>query len=470
MSKKKDPIESFVESVRRFMRLHEMAHGGESILLGVSGGVDSVVMLDVIARLAQPLQLQFALAHFDHGLRESSAADADFVRGLASQYRAKVFVASGNIRRIADEEGRSLEETARRERYAFLERIARRHRYDTVMTGHTAEDNAETLLMNLLRGSGVTGLAGIPPTRRLGGSVIVARPTLGQRRSDIEKYALARGLKWREDETNQSKDFTRNRVRHELLPLLREFNPSVVNTLNTTAELMRDLDRYLSGAVETAVRVVTRGEAVPGERILLDVKQLRHLQPAVRGEVLQRVMTETFDIPPISHAAVERGLGLIWKETGARVNLGGRFEGLRDRDTIVLLKHPPIVRDVDKSFDMGGSVDVADLMLTTKVCENKALKFASNGKVEYVNADKLPNRLTIRSWREGDRFHPLGMKGEKKLSDFLIDQKVPLDQKRQVMVVTDGENIVWVCGMRIDERFKIGKNTKRVLKLELQSL
>ncbi|MCE2503056.1 MAG: tRNA lysidine(34) synthetase TilS [Chlorobi bacterium] len=470
MSKAQDSVDSFVESVRRFMRLHEMAHSGESILLGVSGGIDSVVMLEVIACLALPLRYEFAVAHFDHGLRESSAADADFVRELASRYRVKAFVASANIRRIADEEGRSLEETGRRGRYAFLERIARRHRYDTVMTGHTADDNAETLLVNLLRGSGVTGLAGIPSTRRLGGNVIVARPMLGQRRSEIEKYAVDRGLKWREDETNQSEEFTRNRIRHELLPLLREFNPNVISTLNTTAELMRDVDRYLSNAVETAVRVVTREKAVPGERVVLDVKQLRHLQPAIRGEVLQRVMTVTFDIPPISYAAVKRGLGLIWKETGTRVNLGGRFEGLRDRDTIVLLKNPPILRDVDKSFDLGESVEVGNITLKTEVLENKSVKFASNGKVEYVSADKLPEKLIIRSWQEGDRFHPLGMKGEKKLSDFLIDRKVPLDQKRQVMVVTDGESIVWVCGMRIDERYKIDSKTRRILKLELQSL
>ncbi len=470
MGRKSETIDSFVESVRRFMRLHEMAHGGEAVLLAVSGGVDSVVMLEVIARLSAHLGFSFGVAHFDHGLRDSSATDADFVRELAARYRVKGFVATGDVRRIADEEGRSLEETARRERYAFLERIARRHRYDTVMTGHSADDNAETLLMNLLRGSGVTGLAGIPPTRRLAGNMIVARPLLGEKRSDIEEFAVRTGLKWREDETNQSGEFTRNRVRRELMPLLGTFNPNVVETLNTTAGLMRDFDRYLSGAVETAVRVALTGDPIPGERIALDVRQLRHLQPAVRGEVIQRVMCETFDIPPISHAAVERGLDLIWKETGARASLGGRFEALRDREEIVLLKNPPLVRDVDKTFRIGETVEVADVMLKTTFFDNGKPKFGANSKVEYIEADKLPEKLTIRSWREGDRFYPLGMKGEKKLSDFLIDQKVPLDRKRQVMVVTDGKSIIWVCGMRIDERFKVRAETKRILKMELQPL
>lgn len=470
MAHKSTTIDDFIESIRRFMRRTEMIIGGENILLAVSGGVDSIVLLDVMARLAPALRLRINVAHFDHGLRESSAKDADFVRDLAQGYGIKPFLGNGDIRRMADEEGRSIEETARRERYAFLERIAKRHRFDVVMTGHTATDNAETLLMNLLRGSGVTGLAGIPPTRRLTGTCLIGRPMLDCTREDVEGYAAARGLKWQEDESNASVEFTRNRVRHELMPLLKQFNPNVVSTLNTTAGLMRDFDRYLAGAVDTAARSAMVGESVPNERVVLDVRQLKHFQPAIRGEVIQRVMAETFSIPPLSHTAVERGLELLWKETGARASLGGRFEGLRDRDNLVLVKNPPIVRDVDKSFKPGQNVEVGDIMLVTSIVERESVRFTSNPKTEFIAADNLPERLTIRSWREGDRFHPLGMKGEKKLSDFLIDTKVPLDRKRQVLVVTDGTQILWVCGMRMNEHYRVGKETKRVLKMELRKL
>ena len=470
MAKKSDTIEVLLESVRRYMRRSEMICGGESVLLAVSGGVDSVLLLEVMARLAQPLRLKIGVAHFNHNLRETSGRDADFVASLAQSHGIKPFIASGDIRKMADDEGRSVEEVARRERYAFMERIARRHRFDMVATGHTANDNAETLLMNLLRGSGVTGLAGIPPIRRLSGNTYLIRPLLETLRKDVEKYAQMIGLKWMEDETNRSLDYTRNRVRHELIPLLEKFNPAVVPTLNTTAGLMRDFDRYLAGSVETAARVATIGEPVLDERVELDVSQMKHLQPALRGEVIQRVMTENFQALPLSRTAVERALGLLWKETGARASLGGRFEGLRDREKLVLLKHPPVIREVDKTFKAGENVEVFDLTLVTQFVEGKDVRLTANNRIEYIDADSLPEHLVLRSWKEGDRFHPLGMKGEKKVSDFLIDGKVPLDKKREVMVVTDGTNILWVCGMRIDDRFKVGKETKRALKLELRWL
>jgi len=470
MAKKTDTIEAFMESARRYMRRTEMLVGGESVLVAVSGGVDSVVLLEIMSRLAPSLRLKLGVAHFDHNLRESSSTDAEFVRDLGQGYGLKPFVGSADIRRIADDEGRSIEEIARRERYSFLERIARRHRFDVVMTGHTASDNAETMMMNLLRGSGVTGLSGIPPTRQLATHTLIARPLLEVSREEVEAFARGTGLKWREDESNASVDFTRNRIRHELIPVLETFNPSVVATLNKTAAMMRDFDRYLAGAVDSAVRVVTVGEPVPDERIELDATQLKHLQPALRGEVIQRVMSEQFAALPLSHTSVERALGLLWKETGARASLGGRFEGLRDRDKLVLIKNPPVVRDVDKSFKAGGNVDVADLRLKTSFVDAKDVRYSSNKNVEFIAADGLPEQLTIRTWREGDRFHPLGMKGEKKLSDFLIDAKVPLDRKRQTLVVTDGKRIIWVCGMRIDERYRIGKETQRALKLELRDL
>lgn len=470
MANKSTSIEKFAESVRRFMRRTEMIIGGENVLLAVSGGIDSIVLLDVMARFAPALRLRINVAHFDHGLRESSAKDAEFVRDVCQQYGIKPFLGNANIRRMADEEGRSIEETARRERYAFLERIAKRHRFDLVMTGHTATDNAETLLMNLLRGSGVTGLAGIPPTRRLAGICLLGRPMLECTREEVEAYAEARKLKWREDESNNSIEFTRNRIRHELMPVLKQFNPNLTATLNTTAGLMRDFDRYLSTAVETAARNAVVGEPVQNERVVMDIRQLKHLQPAIRGEVIQRVMADTFSTLPLSYAAVERCLELLWKETGMRANLGGRFEGLRDRDNLVLMKNPPIVREVDKTFRPGQTVEAGEVMLVTSVMDRENVRFTSNPKIEFIDADNLPERLTIRSWREGDRFYPLGMKGEKKLSDFLIDTKVPLDRKRQVLVVTDGKQILWVCGMRMDERYRVGKETKRVLKMELRKL
>lgn len=465
-----DIVSEVTEAVRRFIRSHEMLLGGESLLLAVSGGVDSIVMLELLSRIAGPLGSNIGVAHFDHGLRPTSGADADFVRELARKMRLKAFVGSADIRKIVEDGGGSIEEVARRERYAFLERIARRHKFNVVMTGHTADDNAETLMMNLLRGSGVTGLAGIPPTRRIGSEVILARPMLGITRRQVEEFAAHLRLAWREDESNASQEFTRNRVRAELMPVLRDFNPAILDVLNTTASLMRDVDRYLSGVVDASLETVLVEETRQGERTSIDAMKLRHLHPAVRGEVVQRVVSDTFSIPPISSKTVERVLGLMWKDTGARASLGGRHEALRDRDRIVFYLRPVVVRDIDKEFVPGDEVEAGEMLLTTSLIDGKPT-FSSDSAVEFVAADALPEKLTIRSWREGDIFRPLGMKGkEKKLSDFLIDRKVPLDRKGEVLVVADGEAILWVCGMQIDERYRIGPETKRSMRMEFRSL
>lgn len=468
MAKRKEPdvVRSITESVRKYIRTHEMVLGGESILLGVSGGVDSIVLLDVINRVAGPLGITVGVAHFNHKLRPTSEEDADFVRERARALRLKPYVASGDIKQIVEEGGGSIEEVARRERYAFLERIARRHKFSVVMTGHTADDNAETVMMNLMRGSGVTGLSGIPPSRWLGEDVILARPMLGLTRLEVEEYAEKRGLEWREDESNSSHDFTRNRIRAELMPLLRTFNPGILDVLNTTAGLMRNVDRYLSGVVDSAVENALAAEIKREERSALDVTTLRHLHPAVRSEVVQRVISNTFAIPPVSSKTVDRVLGLMWKETGARASLGGRHEALRDRGSIVFYRKPIVVREVDKEFVPGEEVEAGDFLLTTSFIKGRP-KFSSDTSIEFVNADEISGKLTLRSWREGDVFCPLGMKGkEKKLSDFLIDEKIPLDRKAEVLVVADGEKIVWICGMRVDERYRVVKDTARVMKLE----
>ena len=468
MAKRKEPdvLRTITESVRKYLRTHEMVLGGESILVGVSGGVDSMVLLDLVNRIAGPLGITVGVAHFDHQLRPSSGADADFVREAARSLRLKSYVASGDINKIVEDGGGSIEEVARRERYAFLERIARRHKFSVVMTGHTADDNAETVMMNLLRGSGVTGLSGIPPTRRLGDGVILARPMLELTRADVESYAEKRGIDWREDESNSSHDHTRNRIRGELMPMLRTFNPAILDVLNTTAGLMRNVDRYLSGVVDSAVENAVAGEIRREERSSLDVATLRHLHPAVRSEVVQRVISNTFAIPPVSARTVDRVLGLMWKDTGARASLGGRHEALRDRGTIVFYKRPVVVRDVDKEFVPGEEVEVGDMLLKTRFIKGKP-KFTSETDIEFVSADEISGKLTLRSWREGDVFCPLGMKGkEKKLSDFLIDEKVPLDRKGEVLVVADGDKIVWICGMRVDDRYRVVKDTNRIMKLE----
>jgi tRNA(Ile)-lysidine synthase len=444
-----------------------MLLGKERVLIAVSGGVDSMALLDIMARLGPTMKLELAVAHFDHGLRgEESQADAAFVVEQAKLRGLKSYVGRGDVKRLSALQNLSIEESARKARYQFLTRVAKKHDYTIVLTAHNANDNAETLLINMMRGSGVSGLAAIPPLRPLTEGVIVARPLLGIERCEIEGYAEEVELQWREDSSNKSMKFTRNRVRQELLPLLEQYNPGIVGTLNSTAEIMRGLEQYLSHAVDLAIRKVVTINTQ--EQVQLDLRHLKHYLPAIQSEIVQRTVSKTFDIPPISYGAIERTLSLMWKETGSKAELGGGLNAVRDRETLTVRCDPPPMIPVEKPFQPGATVQTDYGVLITETMERANVRFTRNSNIEFVDMEKISGDLVLRTWREGDRFRPLGLGGEKKVSDFLVDSKVPLDRKREILVVADGDKIVWVCGMRLDDRFKVESNTRNALRLELR--
>jgi tRNA(Ile)-lysidine synthase len=456
----------FLQKLRRFIRRHEMLLGGEPVLVAVSGGIDSMVLLDMLIRLAPTMNLTLGVAHYDHGLRgEASKQDAQFVIEWARNRGLKVYVGHGDVRQIADDHKLSIEEAARRARYTFLRKVARKHRFPVVVTGHTANDNAETVLLNLVRGSGVRGLAAIPPVRQMGEGVILGRPLLDFERSEVERYAKEMAIEWREDESNESSKFLRNRLRSELLPLLQQYNPSIVGTLNTTAEIMRNLEQYLSQSVQSAIeRVIVEKSK---ERLALNLHQIKHFLPAMQTEIVQRGVSQAFDIPPISFNATERALALLYRETGQKTDLGAGLTALRDRDTLVVLRELPLPPEIEHPFVLGEDIEVGRVRLRSSAVPRDKVQFSRNGRVEFFDADKLPPNLIVRSWREGDRFRPLGMEGEKKVSDFLVDAKTPRDRKRHVLVLASDSDIVWVCGMRIDERYKVTDETTNAIRVEM---
>lgn len=455
------------QKVRRFIRQNEMLLGNERILLAVSGGIDSMAMLDVLARIAPPMKISLAIAHFDHGLRgDESKKDAGFVVDEARKRGLRTYVARGDVARIAAQSKLSVEDAARRVRYQFLSRVARKNDYTIVMTAHTANDNAETVVMNLMRGAGVSGLAGIPPTRTLVDDVLLARPMLGVERHELLTYAEEVELLWREDDTNASTAYTRNRIRHELIPVLAEFNPSIISTLNSTAAIMRGLEQYLSHAVGLAVDKVLGG--MNEERLELNIAQLKHYLPAIQTEVIQRLASKAFDIPPISYGAIERILGLLWKDPGAKTDVGAGIAALRDRDALLLLNEPPPPVPYERKFSLGESVQTDRFLLNTEVMDRRKVRFTRNSNIEYVDAGKIPETLLLRNWRDGDRFQPLGMTGEKKVSDFLTDIKVSVEKKKETLVIADGDTIIWVCGLRLDDRFKVTSATQTAVRFEVR--
>jgi tRNA(Ile)-lysidine synthase len=432
------------------------------ILVAVSGGVDSIVLLDLLAGERDHLALTLAVAHFNHQLRGAESDDDEtFVKERSRAYGLECYVERADTAEVARLSKQGVQETARTLRYDFFAKLLLSSGFDRVATAHNADDNAETVLLNLFRGAGVQGLAGIPVFRS---DRNIIRPLLFAERKDIKAYAQDVSLPFREDSSNDTDHYTRNFIRHRVIPLVQEqINPTIVQTLNRSSEVFRELEAYLSyNARHHLDLIATRRTA---DDLHLAIPGLRGVPVLLRQHIVM-LAAERFTGRRPDFDQTARVLDLMEGMTGTWVPLSQDHVVFRDRDALVFRKAEPlsefrIVVQQNHAYDLGNFHFSSELL--------PGVPDRTQGPpAEFVDADKLKaGDLILRTWSEGDAFMPLGMRTMKKVSDFFVDAKVPVYEKRRfpILETADGA-IVWVCGQRIDDRFKVTKDTRRVLKLE----
>jgi tRNA(Ile)-lysidine synthase len=436
-------------SVRRYVRLYDLLPAESKALVAASGGPDSTAMLLLLARLAKSRSAKLSVAYFNHGLRgvETDETECAFVRDLAESLGLRFLSGRGEVRSRASEQHLSLEDAARRERYKFLAEAARESGSTIVATGHTASDQAETVLLHVVRGSGVAGLGGIAPRSDwpFGGhpELTLVRPLLSVSREETVAYCAAAGITPLKDETNLSPAFWRNRVRNELLPLLRTFNPRIEDSLVRLAEAARlDSDFLESVAAEAVVQDDDSIAAIP--RPLFSVLEPSPRRHALRL-ALKRAVGDTQEFGERHILALER-LGLEGK-TGDRLDLprGVRADlTLGSLELRVPTEEPFRLPDAPVLLSVPGQTAFGPLRIVA----------SPEGAIEdavFVEADTeaVGTRLCVRRRREGDRFQPLGMKGTKKLQDFLVDEHIPRSERDAVPIFENDRGIVWVGGLRL---------------------
>ena len=434
---------------------------GDRLVVAVSGGVDSMALLDVLVRLVPRLGVRLHVAHIHHGLRGKSAdRDAAVVAAQAARHALPVSVE--RLEAATRARGTSVQVWARSARYARLEAVRRRVRAAWVLTAHNRNDQAETVLLNLLRGAGARGLAGIPPAR---GRIL--RPLLGVWRAEIERYAAARGVPFREDPSNRSVAYRRNRVRRQLLPMLaREYNPRILEVLAALAEQAREDDDALTSLVAAlgATAVLARGRAVGVSR-----RTLSATPPAVARRLLQEAFRRA---TAAGHGLTRRHLAALAQlaDRGGDVRLPG---GLRAWATAQYVWVGPDGRTAHRSSPGDGSNrrgNGAGVTLRPGRWARWApggcsvrVRRATGGEIrldrrdpsrEILDAKVLDEPLRLRAWRAGDRFRPLGLRGRKKLQDFFVDAKVPREARARVPLLVAGDRIAWVVGHRIADEFR----------------
>ena len=460
--------------VREWAERHALLPQGSNIVAACSGGPDSLALVDLLDGLRQDLHFNLFIAHFDHGLRgEDSTRDADFVRQFCESRKLPFRSGGADVKGEVRRGGGSIEEVSRLLRYRFLYQTAAEIGEALIATGHHRDDQAETVLLNLLRGSGERGLRAMRP--RQGG---IVRPLLCVTRAEIEIYCCSRNLQPRTDATNSNIDFKRNRVRHELIPLLRQqYNPALTETLCRTAEILADDHEFLGSYVERlASQCAVRENA--GYRFNADVFSQLHV--AVQRELLLILLEKVRGtLKGISFSHVEQLRQLFQQDRGAhRIDLPGHLQARKsykdcfiERRTAsesveaccprglaldVELACPGETTVAEFRSDFRCSVHSGDLLQTGDLGTDKA--------AFDLAALQLP--LTLRGRRPGDLFQPMGAPGARKLKKLLIDLKVPVEERDAVPILCDATGIVWVVGWRRAQRGKILPGTQNYILIE----
>ncbi len=422
------------------------------MLLAISGGKDSVCM----AHLFKQANLDFAIAHCNFQLRGTdSNDDADFVKKLAFELEAEYHSKSFDTLQFASEHKISTQMAARQLRYDYFHELLDSHGYAGIATAHHMDDIVETMILNLARGTGLAGLHGIFPIRKN-----VYRPLLFTNANEIEQYLRDNNYGWREDASNKETKYKRNLVRHKILPVLEELNPSFRKAFSDSANRIRSIENYLKESLaEERAKISKTTE----DEVYVQLKELRSF---ASPEVLLDFILSDYGFLYSQSLDIIKG-----DHSSGKLFRSNSHELLIDRNNLIIRPH-----DQKLSFDnqiqitKEGEFHLFNLRFDVKKEKADLNKIDKSPQVALLDADKIRFPLIVRAWNKGDSFRPLGMKGEKKVSDFLIDNKVSLFDKERTCVILSGDKIVWLAGHRISEDHKLTTNSNQALKIEIKPL
>jgi tRNA(Ile)-lysidine synthase len=463
-------LQRAVQTIRR----HAMLAAGDKVLAAVSGGADSTALLHILRLLAPTFGIELAVAHLNHGLRADAADDdARFVRAMAERLGLRFH--GGQIR-LDPCEG-SLEERGRRERYAFLDDLARRHGYDKIALGHHMEDNAEAVLMHLLRGSGIRGLGGIPPMR---GAKII-RPLIDQRHAALIAFLNDNRIAYVQDESNNDLRFRRNRIRHRLIPLLQtDYNRHVVEVLHRTADLCREEEEWLQAHLAPLLdEAITR---LDPQGLQMGIDILAGAPLAVQRHLIRDGLRRwQGSLRRISAAHIDRVIGLLPPEAeGKQLCLPNRIGAVRGPEGLrfvlrqgrggVSSGHPAdFAYEIPRQPDTPYILDIpeAGLRLRFSLHENRRQAVVNPGEADcaWFDADRLTFPLTIRNFIPGDRMIPWGLQGHQKVKKIFSDRKIPPLQRGRIPLLVSAGTIVWVVGVRRGASAAVGRSTRCALQV-----
>ena len=432
------------EQIQQYIIQHQLLSGEKPVVVGISGGADSVALLHILVSLGY----KCIAAHCNFNLRgDESSRDEQFTTDFTQRLQVPLCKISFETNKYAQENRLSVEMAARELRYRWFEELLNTYDADAVAVAHHRDDSVETLLINLTRGSGITGLTGIKPKN---GNVV--RPLLCVSREDIYAYIENNGLEYVTDSSNSSDIYTRNFIRLKVIPLLEEINPSVKASLARTANHLYDASLIYNHSIEEARRVI-----IQNNRLSISVL-LSFPAPAT-------ILYEMLKPYGFSRTVCESIFTVLDKDSG-KIFYSSTHRLLKDRSDLLI---DVLSGEDNRAYLINLEDDNVDLPVELKpeiVVIKEDYQIEKDKKFAYFDFDKLSFPLVLRHWQEGDWFVPFGMKGKKKISDYFSDKKFSLFDKEKTWLLCSGQDVIWIVGERTDNRYRIEKTTKRVLKLK----
>jgi len=458
-----------------FIQENQLVSSQHCLLVAVSGGPDSVCLLHILVKLREELGIRLHIAHLNHQLRGAeSEADAQYVSDLAHRLDIPATIEQRDVKAYQAQQHISLEEAAREVRYTFLAQVAKSIGANRVAVGHTADDHIETILMHLIRGTGTKGLRGLQPSslwQSSGSSLTIIRPFLPVSRWETADYCYNHQLMPRIDVSNLSLSPLRNRIRHQLLPLLENYNPQVAEALLRTARIAGDDFAFLN---KETTRQWSKVVQKQGNTITLDKKGVLELPPALKRYLLRRVIEDLLgNLKDIESRHIEEIMDALTKPAGKRLSLPGGLIFSIEYDKYLIgpdqaaLSPFPIL-GAEFPLKLLGETVLPGWRVEATIISRKQMTKKDDDFTAYFDRDKTGDKLLVRPRQPGDRFQPLGMNQPKKLGEFMIDSKIPSAWRQRVPIVCSPQYILWVVGWRIDERVKVTDTTKQVLCLKFE--
>lgn len=471
-----------VNKVRSFIEQYNMLSVGDRILVGVSGGADSICLFHVLLELSSVYNLTLHVVHVNHGIRGSQAdSDEAFVKELARRHNVSFHRVKRDVPAIAREQGLSEEEAGRNVRYETFYKFLEEYKCDKIAVAHNKNDNAETFLFNLFRGSGIKGLSGIPPVRDR-----VIRPILCLERSEIEAYLDQHQISYRVDSTNLTDDYSRNKIRNKILTYAKdEINAGVIEHINKSANMLKEIDDFIFKNVKRAYTDIVK--EYENKKISINVDDFNKLDIVIQKELIREVIRRLSNrLRDIDSFHIESTLELIDKQVGKEIHLPYGISVKKGYKDIVFMLDKSGDRQVNQGKDT--TIDKANkefepislevpstvyLPQTDEVISIKLIPYKENVVIpkedytKWFDYDKIKNKLLLRTRQEGDFIQIDSKGGTKKIKSLFINEKIPRDKRNQVPLIADGSHIIWVIGVRISEAYKINNNTKTILEISI---